>query len=477
MRRATGSRWGRIHRHTSRWIAAAFGLRAAHAQAPPFVSAPSVEQQLTELERKNRALAEEVARLKADEDFTKSRVEQVMPLVTKVTGYVDFGFYAVAGNGSGARLDVGHARFPEYATGTPDTTAVFMGDPLSTAVNARGEPADVAAPPADGPYPTFNAIRNGGSPSFIANSLNLSLLTTVGDDLAVHASVDFVPRSRDVSDPNGFFLGDFLDVKTAYAEYAVVRKTFYISAGKLKSLLGREYRTQEAPDRTTATPSLICRYTCGYPLGVEARVELFSGAVNIAAAVTNGSSFVEALPFQNEVAVTAAKTASSRWSYKLGVDPGIEVGVSGAYGAQDVLNAGNATQWHAGADVHFGWRGIDLDAEYVSGNAEGKTGAGETPCGEASCIRYRGAYALLGVRVAPWLEPFARWDWQDALQRLHDVQTDFVYIANLTRATGGARLDLGPNVIAKAEYTFNGELGRIPRIKNDVFTSSVVFRY
>lgn len=34
-------------------------------------------------------------------------------------------------------------------------------------------------------------------------------------------------------------------------------------AGKFDSVVGREYRIQEADDCITVTPSLLCSYVCG----------------------------------------------------------------------------------------------------------------------------------------------------------------------------------------------------------------------
>src|SRR5262249_12919607 len=75
--------------------------KPARAQqvAPP--NTASVDDRLRELERQNRKLREELDRLKQDNEFTKTRVDQVMPVVGKVTGYVDFGFFYVQGDGSG----------------------------------------------------------------------------------------------------------------------------------------------------------------------------------------------------------------------------------------------------------------------------------------------------------------------------------------------------------------------------------------
>jgi hypothetical protein len=62
-------------------------------------------------------------------------------------------------------------------------------------------------------------------------------------------------------------------VKLAYAELRVPIASFGLSlyAGKMDPVLGYEYRVEEAPDRLTVTPSLICRYTCGRPIGLKAR--------------------------------------------------------------------------------------------------------------------------------------------------------------------------------------------------------------
>ena len=276
---------------------------------------------------------------------------------------------------------------------------------------------------------------------------------------------DLVPRSRNVSfDHGGQFLGDFLDVKLAYAEYSIVPGILSVTAGKFDSVLGREYRTQESPDRLSVTPSLICRYTCGHPLGIKARLRAFDETLILNTAVTNGSSFTEMFPFNDEIDVNAMKTVSSRLSYRLPGTAHLEVGASGAYGAQDFQTSDDVKQWHYGFDAHFDWHDIDFTAEFVQGHALGKTDPGQIACNEAPCLTYKGAYAQAGYRVNNWLMPYARWDWRDALHQDAGVST-FVYISDLMRGTLGTRLELGTNVIIKAEYTFNQELGRIPQIR------------
>ena len=53
--------------------------------------------------------------------------------------FVDVGAFAVGGDGSGIRTDIGHVYFPQY-DGRVAGQWVFMGDPLSTAINTNGIP-------------------------------------------------------------------------------------------------------------------------------------------------------------------------------------------------------------------------------------------------------------------------------------------------------------------------------------------------
>jgi hypothetical protein len=441
--------------------------------APPARNADSerVQQQLKELAQQNQKLQDEVDRLKEDAAFTQGRVDQLMGISGRVSGYVDFGAFYVQGNGSGIRTDAGNRRFTEYQNRLPGSW-VFMGDPLSTAVNARGEPAEVDESRAV----TFNPIGNEGKASFIANALNMALFAGIGESLTVNAMFDLVPRGRDVSNAAGMFLGDFLDVKLAYAEYLIPTEklSWSLYAGKLDSVLGREYRVQESPDRLAVTPSLICRYTCGRPLGVKARVRSNDNSWAVNVAVTNGSSFVEMFPFYGEIDKNNAKTASGRLSYRLPLGTGLEFGASGAYGAQDLQRDDSVAQWHYGFDVHLDWKDILFTGEFVQGRATGATAAGEVPCGLAPCLQYKGAYGQLAYRLTNWLTPYVRVDWRDAL---HESGASFVYISNLARFTPGLHFELGTHVILKAEYSLNRELGRIPQFPNDVVTSALVVKY
>jgi hypothetical protein len=445
----------------------------APSQAPPPI-APTLsdlERRLTELEKKNAALREELDQLREEHTFVEQQVQTLLPLSGRIGGYVDFGFFFVQGNGAGIRNDIGNEVFPEYA-GVVSDAWVFMGDPLSTAINSRGDPADTG----DSRAITFDPVDSRGESSFILSALNLHVFAGIGEDLTLDGSVDLVPRGRDVSNPDGLFLGDYIDLKLAYAQYVVPIEALELTlyAGKFDSVLGYEYRSQDAPDRLGITPSLICRYTCGRPLGLKARGSFLDEAVTLAVSATNGSHFVEGFPFADETDRNQWKTLAGRLSVRAPLGAGLEAGVSGAFGAQDGQNDEAVYQWHYGVDAHLDWHNVLLTAEIAVGQAEGKTEPGAAPCGGAACLDYKGAYGQAGYRLFNWLTPYARVDWREAL---HQSGASFVYVSDLIRVTGGVRLELGTSVIIKAEYTVNRELGRIPELPNDVMTSSLVVKY
>lgn len=419
-------------------------------------------------------LTDRIEKLEDELKEMKEQLKQVQPVVGRVSGYIDFGFFRVGGDGSGIRPDLGNVNFPEYRNVIPGGSWVFMGDPLSTMINSRGEPADTGPSRAI----MFNPVHAGSSPSFILNALNVSLFAGIGDTLIVQGIFDLAPRSRDVSSPDGTFLGDFLDVKLAYAEWRPKIDGFALSifAGKFDSVLGIEYRSEESPDRIGVTPSLICRYTCGRPLGLKARARFGDDLFVINLAVSNGSSFLEMFPFYDETDVNDGKTVSARISTKLPIASGLEIGVSGMIGPQDNQTSDSVIQYHIGADLHLEAGDFDLQAEIVKGEADGATDPtpGAPPCGVAPCLYYKGAYGQLAWRMTNWLMPYARVDWRDAT---HQSGASFIYISDLMRVTGGLRLELGTSVIIKAEYTVNRELGRIPQFDDDIFTSSLVVKY
>ena len=105
--------------------------------------------------------------------------------------------FATTGNGAGTRTDCRTPTFPEYAD-VPGSW-VFMGDPLSTTINSRGDVADTGESRAI----VFDPINSRGKSTFLVNALNLALFSGIGETAQLNASVDFVPRARDISNPNG----------------------------------------------------------------------------------------------------------------------------------------------------------------------------------------------------------------------------------------------------------------------------------
>lgn len=432
-----------------------------------------LEKRLKALERENRALRGEVTTLREDQDEVSERVDRVMPLTGRVGGYLDVGFFHAQGDGSGVRSDIGNLQFPEYKGVVPDSW-VLMGDPLSTTINSRGEPADTGASRAI----TFDGVNSQGKSSFILNAFNLNLMAGIGKQVSIEGLIDFVPRSRNVGDPDNarFALGDYIDVKLGYLRWQVPvkRLDFDLYAGKIDPPFGFEYRIQESPMRTTVTPSLACRYTCGRPLGIKARFRFLpKRSLIFALSLTNGSSFTENFSFSNEIDSNNFKTVMGRLSYVIPVGAGLEIGSSGSVGAQDFQPKDLVIQKQYGFDLRLEVKGVELTGEYVQGKVDGETEPGGVACGIAPCLEFKTAYGLLAYRVLTWLMPYARVDWRKAH---HQNGASFVYNSNTLRITPGFRFEVGTNVIIKLEYTVNRELGRIPGIRNDVFTSSLVAR-
>ncbi|MEZ4385863.1 MAG: bZIP transcription factor [Nannocystaceae bacterium] len=431
----------------------------------------ALEARLDALEAENEALRGEVEYLREDHDSLDQRVERILPLTGRLGGYVDFGYFYVGGDGSGIRPDIGYQHFPEHDGVIPDSW-VFMGDPLSTMINSRGDPADTG----ESRQLTFDGVDSRGKSSFIVNALNLNLFAGIGKYAAVEGLFDLVPRGRDAANPDGLFLGDYLDVKLAYLRVSppTKRLDLDIMAGKINPIFGYEYRIQEAPDRLTVTPSLICRYTCGRPVGVKARARFLESRALIAAlSVTNGGSVAEGFGFASDVDSNHFKTVASRLSYVIPVGGGLEIGASGAFGAQDLQPSDRVYQWQYGADLHLEAKGVELTGEFIMGDLQGETESAGPACGLAPCLNFKGAYGLIGYRALNWMIPYFRTDWRSAV---HTSGASFVYHSDALRFTPGFRFEVGTNVIMKVEYTVNREIAGLPAIPNDIFTTSVVAR-
>jgi hypothetical protein len=412
-------------------------------------SGDSVEQRLADLERQ---LAD-----------TRDVMARRRPIVT-LSGYVDLGFFATTGDGTGWIQDLGpHRAFPGEAT---RYSWVFLGDLLAPAINSRGEAADLGNPPG---VVRYDPIHSGGAPGFIANEVNLTLNAAVADNALATASLDFMPRSG-----VNFSLGDAFEVDIAQLEWMPGSRRTSLFAGKMDSVIGLEYRSRKANQRFGITPSLIARYTTGTPLGVKFRSKLGDGEwLIIAGALTNGSSTIEQFHFYDEIDSNAGKTASGR----VAIAPGrvFELGVSGEYGAQDhALDSANPL-WFLDGDLQAHLGALELKAEGIVGRGTGETLAVYDPAHRPYGLRLNfGGYLEADWMVTPKLGVLGRADIRDARVWLG---TERLYITKEWRATVGLRYVANDHIVLKAEFLHNGEYGGVPQIRDDVFTTSLVLAF
>jgi hypothetical protein len=411
----------------------------------------------------------------------EQRIEQLEQVVTgrqprvTISGFIDVGFYAVGGDGTGFVQDLGPAGARHFPGLADQFAWVFLGDILSTAVNTRGEPADLGNPPG---VTRFDGIASRGAPGFIANEVTLRLRAAVADSALASASLSFVPRSgRD------FAAGDNFEVELAQLEWMLgaTRRTS-VFVGKIDPVIGIEYRERKSDHRFGITPSLIARYTTGTPVGLKLRSKLgASERVIVAAAVTNGSSGIEGFHFHDEIDSNAGKTGSARLAVvPLPLD--LEIGASGEWGPQDRALDSRDALWFWGFDLRLRLGRAELKAEWLRGHGAGEiTRVYPEPHRPWGIDLRSGGYAELDWMLVPRFGVLLRGEHRDARVWLGDPAApgggDRVYVTKVWRATAGARLMLADRVVLKAEYLHNGEYGGLPNIHNDVFTSSLVLIY
>lgn len=415
-----------------------------------------------------RKLKEDLARANARIGALEENSTFISMMAARFSGYLDFGFFAVQGDGSAVRKDFTHKvkKFDDVLG-----SWVLLGDPLGTAINSRGEPADIG----DSRAIRFDPIHSGGHPTFIVNALNLGVFVTLYQKLTLTASLDFLPRDRDLADLRG--LGDFFDLKLAFLrhEFSFGPTVVTLFAGKFESLHGVEYRSQDAPDRIGITPSLICRYTCGRPVGIKGNIALFNRSLEIWLALTNGSHQSDLFPFSNETDFNGGKTVTGRLQYTIPIgNRGIEISASGSAGSQDRQPDDNVLQWHYGFAALVALGDFTGSAEFVTGRALGKTESGSNVrCGIAPCLFYRGLYGKLAWRATNVFVPYVRVDWRAAE---HRRGLDWAYWSNAIRGTFGLQADITSFLKVKAEYVVNRE-NEIDDFPNDILTTSLVVTY
>lgn len=411
-------------------------------------------------------------------DQTRQVATARRPIVS-VGGYVDAGFFATTGTGVGIVQDSGalaDRAYPEFAN---RYAWVFLGDILATAVNSRGEAADLGD---FAGIERFDSVNSNGAPGFIINEVNLTLNAALAPTALATVSTNFIPRSG-----SDFAIGDFVEVDIAQLEWMPTRSgRTSIFVGKFDSVIGIEYRERKASQRFGITPTLMARYTTGTPIGVKVRSKFGEGdRFVIAVAATNGSATTEQFHFYDEVDSNAGKTAMGRLSVRPLLNLDLEIGLSGEYGSQDRALDSLDPLWFWGVDLlgHIG--PVDIKAQYLRGHSDGERpnriyDPNHRPYG---LDLKNGGYLELDWMITPVLGVYGRGEVRDAFvwlgnpDSMTNTGSDRLYITNTWRAVGGVRAVINEHIVLKAEYIHNGEYGRIPDTANDVFTSSLVLIY
>lgn len=515
---------------------AAPGADEAGRGGSPAVVDLSLRQKLEELEQKNDDLQSKLANLERRLDIVANP-----PTSVSLRGYIDFGFFSFfRGNGSGITTylpnpaaeyanrysnkadrdsayfnDARVQRLPEFfapcgwggdntplpcphapSNGLTQARWHFLGDPLATAINTVGHPADTHAqnnPSQSSLAVPYDYIQSAGRPTFLINELNLMPMARL--DPAGHfsalASINFYPRSASVSlgdkmdggsvQPAGpTSVGDYLWVDMAYLEYSTSfrdgRHQLSIFAGRFDPNIGIEYRVRKSPERFGVTPSLICRYSCGTPTGLKARAQLFDELVSFALAIHNGASYQEIFRFAEDTDKKYMKTISGRLSVHCNSKnhckrADFELGVSGEFGGQvdGFYDVGRGEfspfvkQWTVDVDLHLTYRDLELRAEYLRTEAEGYIGSDIKPA--LPRLTAQGFYAEASYRILNWLGIMVRGDLRDAAHL--DYTVPFAYVSQMWRLTAGLRFDINNNVMLKAEYLHLQPFGRMQEALDD----------
>ena len=405
-----------------------------------------------------------------DEPATESP-PQAAPLV--VTGYVDVGFADAQGDGTS---------FHPADTRAPLDYGV---DPFATAVNSRGDAASTDAGTDALGNPRFvngflpRSAGIGGTPSFLLNTANVDLRYTSPDlPVMVFTRMHLLPRLDSDGETTRLLL------EQAFGRIAPIKSAeLAISVGKFDSVFGIEYLENQANFRVGITPSLFARYTSGTSVGIKAhyRYQLMpiSSAISINASATNSGSFIEPLQGSSR-SLTGVPVGAARFGYELNLPRvSVRVGTSVEYGPRNDQLDRAATQRLFGFDVRVYVAGLSVWGEYVDveedeGSSDGKlNGTGAYPV--ASAFNARGfwleaAYELRCTGAPFRLTPYARYE------RRHGEFVDFAAIL-VDRVTTGLNLGIGENLQIKAEYLLNRELEGAPTVRNNVFTSSVVWTW
>jgi len=406
-------------------------------------------------------MAELNDRLRESEEM---REKAVSPL--SWNGYVDFGFFVPLGNrGVGWIRDDGPIemrQFPQYA----GYSWVFLGDILATAVNSRGEVADLGDAP---DAVRFDSVNSDGAASFILNEINLRPRFQLSDRAILRASVNFIPRSG-----SDFAIGDFIEADVGELEYLLTAngKTS-LFVGKSMPLFGIEYKDRKSDQRFGITPSLISRYTTGSQLGIKVRSKLFNDWLILAASVTNNSSTIEMFHFYSEIDKNNSKFLNGRAAVSIPVgrvfrnEDRLELGFSGEWGGQDRANDNAGKMWLAGGDLQYLGVNLQIKGQLMEGRSPGHPDPLDGVWGLHLNLS---GYLEIDWQLLAQFGIYARYENRNAIVTLGDER---IYITKEQRLTAGFRVVVNPHMVVKAEYLHNEEYG-MAEIDNDIATSSLV---
>ena len=386
-----------------------------------------------------------------------------------ITGFVDMGFAFAQNKGVGFQKDVGN-NFQQFA----DKTAVFVGDPASTYMNTRHEAHDLGEA---GNFPlAFDGMQGKGNPMGALNSATIDMIAEVHENVRLQVSTEILPRQPVVQNQTG--LGSYINLDMAFIDWKPLSQyDITVSAGKFIGITGIEYRWRRAPDRWTVTPTLVGRYMDGNPLGVKVRGKHFDKRFVWNIGVTNGNSFTQDTRIFENVESNFGKTYAGRLSYDFAFGPVtlLELGISGSYGSQDMQASDKPKQWDWGPDFQIAWKALQLRGQWFKVNTDGG-GINETKNYIAEAWYVEGMYSFPGLfDLVNTFGIFTRFSRRVATE----IDPKYVFIVDIAQITPGVRVDITENIIFKAEYSINLEVGYIKNyaFDNNIFTSSLVAKF
>ena len=202
----------------------------------------------------------------------QQRLDQMQELVANrqprviVGGYVDLGFFATQGNGSGIVRDQGNVAFPQYAG---KYGWVFLGDILAPAVNSRGEVADLGD--ATGAVAALRHHPLGRRAWLHRQRDQPEADLGAGDDAR---SPPPASTSRPARARTSAWATSSTSTSRSSSGCRPARSRRRSSSASSTRSWGSSTASARSNQRFGITPSLISRYTTGTALGVKVRSQV-----------------------------------------------------------------------------------------------------------------------------------------------------------------------------------------------------------